>query len=42
MRSPSVTRSYLQCSPDEDLDDWPDARIWEELNARFELDGGFA
>src|SRR3954462_6246553 len=42
MRSPSVTRSYLQCSPDEDLDDWPDARIWEELNARFELKGGFS
>ena len=42
MRSPSVTRSYLQCSPDEDLDDWPDERIWEELNARFELDGGFS
>src|SRR3954453_15502984 len=42
MRSPSVSRSYLQCSPDEDLDDWPDARIWAELNARFELDGGFA
>ncbi len=42
MRSPSVTRSYLQCSPDEDLDDWPDSRIWEELNARFELDDGFS
>jgi p-hydroxybenzoate 3-monooxygenase len=42
MRSPSVTRSYLQCSPDEDLDAWPDERIWEELNARFELDGGFS
>ena len=42
MRSPSVTRSYLQCSPDEDLDEWPDERIWEELNARFELDSGFA
>ena len=42
MRSPSVTRSYLQVAPDEDLDEWPDERVWEELNARFELDGGFA
>ncbi len=42
MRSPSVTRSYLQVKPEEDLDEWPDERIWEELNARFELDEGFA
>jgi p-hydroxybenzoate 3-monooxygenase len=42
MRSPAITRSYLQCRPDEDLGDWPDERIWEELNARFELDSGFA
>jgi p-hydroxybenzoate 3-monooxygenase len=42
MRSPSVTRSYLQCAPDEDIDEWPDVRIWEELNARFALDSGFA
>ena len=42
MRSPSVTRSYLQVTPDEDLEAWPDERIWEELNARFELDEGFA
>jgi p-hydroxybenzoate 3-monooxygenase len=42
MRSPSVTRSYLQVSPEEDLDEWPDDRIWEELDARFELEGGFA
>ena len=24
MRSPTVTRLYLQCAPDEDLDAWPD------------------
>ncbi|HMK23002.1 MAG TPA: 4-hydroxybenzoate 3-monooxygenase [Terriglobales bacterium] len=35
MRSPQVTRQYLQCSPDEDLDLWPDERIWEELRRRF-------
>ena len=26
-----VSRLYLQCAPDEELDDWPDERIWEEL-----------
>src|SRR3954466_10872451 len=41
MRSPSVTRSYLQCSPGEDVDAWPDERIWAELQTRFELEDGF-
>ena len=35
MRSPSITRLYLQCAPDEDLEQWPDARIWEELHIRL-------
>lgn len=39
MRTPSLTRLYLQCSPDEKLENWPDSRIWEELSARFEMDG---
>jgi p-hydroxybenzoate 3-monooxygenase len=42
MRSPEVTRSYLQCEPDEDIDEWPDERIWEELQQRFELAEGFS
>jgi p-hydroxybenzoate 3-monooxygenase len=37
MRSPELTRLYLQCAPDEDLAAWPDERIWEELQARFAL-----
>ena len=41
MRSPEISRLYLQCAPDEDLDDWPDERIWEELQTRFELDDGW-
>lgn len=41
MRSPTVTRLYLQCRPDENLAEWPDARIWEELGTRFENDGGW-
>ena len=39
MRSPEITRLYLQCAPDEDLDEWPDERIWQELHARLGLDG---
>jgi p-hydroxybenzoate 3-monooxygenase len=35
MRSPQITRLYLQCSPDENLDEWPDDRIWRELQIRL-------
>jgi len=41
MRSPEVSRLYLQCRPDEPLDDWPDERIWQELRARLATDDGF-
>jgi p-hydroxybenzoate 3-monooxygenase len=39
MRSPEISRLYLQCSPDEDLARWPDDRIWEELAARMAVPG---
>jgi p-hydroxybenzoate 3-monooxygenase len=39
LRSPDVSRLYLQCRPDEDLDEWPDERIWEELQLRLGVDG---
>jgi len=35
MRSPSVTRLYLQCAPDESLGAWPNDRIWDELLTRL-------
>jgi p-hydroxybenzoate 3-monooxygenase len=35
MRSDTVSRLYLQCAPDENLDEWPDARIWEALHQRL-------
>ena len=38
-RTPTVQRMYLQCAPDEDLAQWPDDRIWEELIARTAGDG---
>ncbi len=43
MRSPEVTRNYLQVAPGEDIEAWPDERIWEELQTRMALaDGSFA
>jgi p-hydroxybenzoate 3-monooxygenase len=39
MRSPTISRLYLQVPPDEQIDDWPDDRIWEELQTRFALEG---
>jgi p-hydroxybenzoate 3-monooxygenase len=41
MRSPEVTRLYLQVEPDEDLTAWPDERIWSELRARLAVTDGF-
>jgi p-hydroxybenzoate 3-monooxygenase len=41
MRTPEITRLYLQCEPDEDLDEWSDDRIWDELQQRLEGDDGF-
>ena len=41
MRSPELTRLYLQVAPDEEVGTWPDDRVWDELERRFETDGGF-
>jgi len=35
MRSPQITRLYLQCRPDEDLALWSDDRIWSALHTRL-------
>ncbi len=35
MRTPEITRLYLQCAPDEDLAQWSDEKIWEELQVRL-------
>ncbi|MBE3605135.1 4-hydroxybenzoate 3-monooxygenase [bacterium] len=35
MRTPSLTRLYLQCDPGEEIENWPDDRIWRELQTRF-------
>ena len=41
MRSPEVSRLYLQCSPEEDIANWPDDRIWEELRLRMATHNGW-
>jgi p-hydroxybenzoate 3-monooxygenase len=35
MRSMSLARPYLQCDHDEEIEAWPDARIWDELHKRL-------
>jgi len=39
LRSPELSRYYVQVRHDEDVDEWPDDRVWEELRARTALDG---
>jgi p-hydroxybenzoate 3-monooxygenase len=41
MRSPELTRLYLQVARDDEIGNWPDERIWEELQRRFETHDGF-
>jgi p-hydroxybenzoate 3-monooxygenase len=41
MRSPSISRLYLQCAPEEDIANWSDERIWEELQVRLRSDEGW-
>jgi p-hydroxybenzoate 3-monooxygenase len=39
LRSPELSRLYIQCHPEEDLAEWPDDRIWHELQTRLGLEG---
>jgi p-hydroxybenzoate 3-monooxygenase len=39
MRSPEITRLYLQVPPDTDVGTWSEARIWDALGARLAADG---
>ena len=34
-RSPEIQRLYFQCDPEDSVDNWPDERIWDELQARL-------
>ena len=39
MRTPDITRLYIQCEPNEDIADWSDDRIWQELETRLHAGG---
>jgi p-hydroxybenzoate 3-monooxygenase len=39
MRTPQISRLYLQCDPEEDINEWPDERVWQELHTRLASDG---
>jgi p-hydroxybenzoate 3-monooxygenase len=39
MRTPHISRLYLQCKPDENIDLWSDDRIWQELQIRLASNG---
>ncbi len=39
MRSATRSRLYVQCAPTDTLDDWPDERIWAELQIRLSTTG---
>jgi len=41
MRSPTLTRLYVQCDRTDTIEDWPDDRVWEELHLRLETNDGF-
>jgi p-hydroxybenzoate 3-monooxygenase len=41
MRSPTITRAYVQVPADEDLAQWSDDRVWAELHTRLADDDGF-
>lgn len=42
MRGPKITRLYLQCAPDESVDNWSDDQIWSELKGRLATHDGWA
>jgi p-hydroxybenzoate 3-monooxygenase len=41
LRSPELSRLYVQCDPDDQIEQWPDHRIWDELSTRFATDDGW-
>lgn len=40
-RSPTIQRLYFQCDPDDNVDNWPDDRIWAEFHTRLATDEGW-
>jgi p-hydroxybenzoate 3-monooxygenase len=42
MRSPEISRLYLQVDPSDDVEQWPDDRIWDELSIRLARSDGWS
>ena len=42
LRSPQISRLYLQVDPDDDIANWPDRRIWDELHTRLAIDADWS
>lgn len=40
-RTDQIQRMYFQCAPTESVEQWPEDRIWEELQARLAGEDGF-
>jgi len=41
LRSPEISRLYLQCDPHDQIEQWSDERIWQEMHTRFATDDGW-
>jgi p-hydroxybenzoate 3-monooxygenase len=41
LRSPELSRLYVQCDPEDAVEDWPDERVWSELHRRLARDDGW-
>jgi len=41
LRSPEISRLYIQVQPDEDINEWPDDRIWDDLRLRLATKDGW-
>jgi p-hydroxybenzoate 3-monooxygenase len=41
LRSPEISRLYIQVPPDEQIESWPDDRIWETLQRRLAREDGW-
>ena len=39
MRSPTLSRLYIQCDPRDEIEAWSDRQIWDELHQRLALEG---
>lgn len=42
LRSPEVSRLYVQCGAEDDVEAWPDERVWGELHLRLARRDGWS